>query len=784
MRRRHVAAFTALLTAGAGCAAFTAGTAHTVATAPAARAATAVTQFNGKTSDRAAPSCWAIKQSYPSSASGLYWLLTPTLVRPQVFYCDMTTDGGGWELIARGRDGWSFSYAGQGSAAAVALTPTGTSAFAPATLPSSTVDGLLDGHAPSTAFDGFRVRRATNSAGTTWQEARIHFAFLDHFTWEWELGQPLTTVSFGANSATVGPQNTHYSGSTYDARIDSAWQLIHTGVLVNHNQRKGFAYGSSIHGNSSSNSYLWAPTAADPNGSYALPFTQVYIRPHLGDADVHFATIPSSGLAALPIPPTPSNIPQRMDWGVGIPQIPNNDPDPDGTADVYALAQIGDTMYVGGKFERVLHHSTGTYAVQPWLAAFNLDTGVWVRTFLPQLDGAVFDLAATPNNKLLVAGNFTNIDGVSNTAGLAEIDPDTGQPVAGWQASLSGPKFNNVGAAYARAIYIGSDNNVYVAGDFKQIVGSSQTVTTGGIARVALADGTPDTAWHPFANATVMDIQLSNDGTRVYVAGNFTKLGTNNTNGAAGSYDDGVAVIDPSSGQPDTSFVSMHNNQPTHGQDAVAETPSLFVHGGQQWWIAGYDKPNLTFVRGSVEQPHGDIQVLQYADGLVFGGCHCGTAVTYQDYPNQYTRADSIDWLGAWDPATLERVPAFAPQIGAVTQGVWETTVDSDQCLWAGGDIDHGPSTSNWLSGFARFCPPDLTVPTTPGPESVHGGMLWWNRSYDTGGGTPSYEILRNDRVVAITASNRIVPPGHGLYFVRAIDAAGNRSATTRAIWV
>ena len=64
--------------------------------------------------------------------------------------------------------------------------------------------------------------------------------------------------------------------------------------------------------------------------------------------------------------------------------------------------------------------------VQPWLAAFNLDTGVWVRTFLPQLDGAVFDLAATPDNKLLVAGNFTNIDSVANTAGLAEIDPTTG----------------------------------------------------------------------------------------------------------------------------------------------------------------------------------------------------------------------------------------------------------------------------------------------------------------------------------------------------------------------
>ncbi len=619
-----------------------------------------------------------------------------------------------------------------------------------------------------------------NSTGTKWQEARIHFAFLDHFTWEWNLGQPLTTVSFGSHTKAVGPSPTHYSGSSYDARIDGMWQLIHTGVLPNHYARMGFAYGSAVHGSSSSSSYLWTTWNG---GSYALPFTQVYIRPHFGDADVHFARLPTAGIGSQAVSPIPSSTPQRMDWGVGTVQVPATDPDPDGTALVYALAQIGDTLYVGGKFERVLHHSTNTFAEQPWLAAFNVQTGVWVRTFLPELDGAVFDLAATPDNKLLVAGNFTNIDGVASTQGLAEIDPDTGQPVSGWQASLSLAKFA-APRAYARAISVGSDGYVYVVGGFKQVDGTGGTVTSGGIARVTLVDGTPDSTWHPFANGTPMDIQLSTDGTHVDVAGNFTTIGTTGSNGVAGSYDDGVALLDPTTGLPDTSFASVHNEPGKHGQYAVAETPSLFVHGGQQWWIAGYKASDLSFVRGAVEQPHGDIQALLYADGLVFGGCHCGTAETYTDYPNQYTRADSIDWFGAWDPTTLERVPAFSPQIGAVTQGVWEIAVDSHECIWAGGDINRGATSSVWLSGFARFCPPDLTVPSTPGPESVHQGKLWWDRAHDSGGGTPSYEIIRNDRVVAITSSNRIVPPGHGVYYVRAIDAAGNRSATTRGIWV
>ena len=89
----------------------------------ASKADAAVAQAgDGTTSSTAGASCWGIKQQNPSSASGTYWLLTKSMDRPAQFACDMTTDGGGWVLVARGRNGWTFSPAGQGSPATVRTT--------------------------------------------------------------------------------------------------------------------------------------------------------------------------------------------------------------------------------------------------------------------------------------------------------------------------------------------------------------------------------------------------------------------------------------------------------------------------------------------------------------------------------------------------------------------------------------------------------------------------------------------------------------------------------------
>ena len=75
----------------------------------------AKTAGNGLTSLQASTSAYAIKQAYPSSTDGLYWIANSNINggTPFQIYADMTTDGGGWTLIMTNSasSGWTYQNA-------------------------------------------------------------------------------------------------------------------------------------------------------------------------------------------------------------------------------------------------------------------------------------------------------------------------------------------------------------------------------------------------------------------------------------------------------------------------------------------------------------------------------------------------------------------------------------------------------------------------------------------------------------------------------------------------
>jgi uncharacterized delta-60 repeat protein len=210
-------------------------------------------------------------------------------------------------------------------------------------------------------------------------------------------------------------------------------------------------------------------------------------------------------------------------------------------------------------------------------------------SFPSHVRGWVYAMAFQNDGKILIGGSFDQVNTVSNRYNLARLYPD---------GSLDQAFFTNAWPlGTVRSIAIQNDNQVLIAGDFRDLYG----VGKGGIARLNATDGTLDTnflnglpgASKQFEGFIVHSVALQDDG-KVLIGGNFDTV-----NGVARNC---IARLHPN-GVLDNNFFDVSVSNLKHGafsiRSLVLQTDGRILVGGDFRTVNGVS-------RRAVARLHGD----------------------------------------------------------------------------------------------------------------------------------------------------------------------------------
>ncbi|HEY5909781.1 MAG TPA: hypothetical protein VJA21_04165 [Verrucomicrobiae bacterium] len=300
---------------------------------------------------------------------------------------------------------------------------------------------------------------------------------------------------------------------------------------------------------------------------------------------------------------------------------------PDGTYDgsfdnwvdatVYSMAlQPDGKVIAGGSFIGDVFGVPGP----SYLARFNTD-GSFDEVFFPVLDDVVTAVALQPDGRILIAGQFTTINGEARP-GLARLWPD-GTVDSSFQATTS-TQWSSRGGV--EVIALQADGKILLGGDFTAVNG----VAVNRIARLN-PDGSLDAAFsagRAGADSTVSALVVQSSG-KIMVGGQF-----NTINGASQR---GLARLN-SNGSVDGSF-SVGPGGVSGGVNCLAAQPNgQLVAGGNLYSVnnsavsylarLGADGAlDQTFANGQALFANPATELLPQSDGKILVSGFAGTGI-------------------------------------------------------------------------------------------------------------------------------------------------------------
>jgi len=198
--------------------------------------------------------------------------------------------------------------------------------------------------------------------------------------------------------------------------------------------------------------------------------------------------------------------------------------------------------------------------------------------------------------------------------------------------------------------------------------------------------GALSTTWAPAADDIVKAVDMSADGTRVYVAGSFTTI-----DGATRRH---VAALDPASGAAISSF---SHGLPYAVVDMAVDASGVFIAGAG----GGGNFADLNLTTGATVWQggtDGNVQAIATLDGIVYVGGHYDNYCGMQGGQHTCTTAiqrhkllavdEATGTLQSWNPSANSALGAFA-------------LTGSGTVLAAGGDFTRIGGRAQ--QGFAKF---------------------------------------------------------------------------------